>query len=46
MGNVLSKIVYDFCVSHSDLLCCMTFSGFQVIKTDLRSMAKSSNGVK
>ena len=40
MGNLL---LHNFCCIAQ---LCMTFSGFQVFKTDLRLMTKSSNSVK
>ena len=40
MGYVLSKTTHDFWLNHT------TFGWFQAFKTDLRSMAKSSNGIK
>ena len=40
MGNALSKIVCDFWLYQ------VTFSGFQVLRTDLRPMTKQGNSVK
>ena len=47
MSNALSKTVCDLIVSCSNFwLFCVTFGEVQVIKTDLRSMTRSSNSIK